>query len=113
MTPLRGGAHYDRAAMTDPVHDLAAARRAWRSLERAGGLVSNADLRVRWGGADGPLARQTVQKLTAREDFPKPVIRGGRGVPDQWLAAEVDDWRRRYDAGVRPGRTPRANADTE
>lgn len=112
MTPIRGRAHeYDLPPMADASLDPTKAHAAWKALQKAGGLVSSTDLRQRWGTPEEPLRRQTVHDLTSQDDFPDPVIEGGRGAADYWLAADVDEWRRQYDSESRRGPKPRRLGD--
>lgn len=105
---MRGRARdYDLPPMADTALDPAKARTAWTALQKAGGLVSSRDLRERWGSPGEPLRRQTVHELVSQDDFPDPVIEGSRGASGYWLAADVDAWRRQYDARLRRGPKPR------
>lgn len=55
-------------------------------LERAGGLVSAADLQRRWGRSKSVMSR--IVNLTS---FPEPVYTG-EGNHRLWITAEVDVW---------------------
>lgn len=70
----------------------AAARRAWATMERAGGLVNLTEIADRWG-----VEKQTVRGYRDRhpagapDAWPEPVQKFGR--VELFLAAEVDLWR--------------------
>ena len=112
MTPLKGSGDGGRrriyaAAMCDlPILDVHRARAAWAELQHAGGLVSRADLRERWGTPGKPLSKQRVGDYTREADFPPAVE--GKGAAMRWLAAEVDAWMRaRIERDGRRGPKPR------
>lgn len=98
MSPLKGGGDRHKptsaAAMAAaaPILDVHRARAAWAEMQLAGGLVSAADLRERWGTLGKPLTKRRVRRYTRMDGFPPPVE--GRRGRTRWLAAEVDHWRR-------------------
>jgi predicted DNA-binding transcriptional regulator AlpA len=77
------------------------ARAAWDELAELGAAVSVADLQQRWN-----ITQQRVQQLVALDGFPQP-ISGGYG--SLWLAADVEDWRRRHnERPSKPGPRPQS-----
>lgn len=109
MTPLFGGRGRGCDPLVIPEHrpefDPGQARTAWGALQLAGGLVSAADLRERWGAPGKPLSKQRIHDYTGEPDFPEPVEKRRGGT--LWLAAEADAWMRSYiererRAGPRP-----------
>jgi hypothetical protein len=66
-------------------------------IEQVGGLHSRAGLAKRWG-----VSPSYVSEVTARPDFPSPIVIDGR---EYWQGHLADDWR---NTPRKPGPAPQA-----